>query len=360
MRSTVSASDFAEAIKKVSSAIRSAPVISELGQVRVDFDGDTCRLSASDLTVWMSAEIAAAGDSFSFLLNDTKTVTKASKHFTGNLSFESLGDEKGMRVRMYCADREGEFAVHDSKLCPEYPHMECEQRYAINAEQLYRRVDNISYATRITDSKPVLSGVRFQGNTVWCVDGYRMAVSEADDLSVEKPFILPADALHHLRLFGDRVVELSVGQKYAEFAADGLKLCCRLLMPEDALRIQDAIPQKSRETYSVDRKQYKDALRYLRECCSDRKEPVLFNRGKLMLEHRNAKYSAQIDVRGECDIRYAFDPAYMRDALEQFDGADHISIGVSSENGPIILSAGGTDTALLLPVRMRSEWQNAA
>ena len=247
MRSTVTAREFAEAIKKVSSILKSSP-LPQFEQVRVDFDGNMCRLTATDLSIWAVAEIPAVGeDRFSFLFADTKTVVRACRHYSGELTVELYGDKKDMRVALRCCDKEGEFHAMDTEFYPVYPEEEPEQHYTANAEQLFERVKMIRYATIVVDHKPVLSGIRFEGNRLWCLDGQRMAISEDNALTVEKPFVIPASALYHLKLFDSGEVTLSIGKKHAVFASDTLRLTCRML-EGDPLKIENAMPRDFKES----------------------------------------------------------------------------------------------------------------
>ena len=359
MRSTVTAREFAETIKKVSSILKSSP-LPQLEQVRVDFDGNVCRLTATDLSIWAVAEIPAVGeDRFSFLFADTKTVVRACRHYSGELTVELYGDKKDMRVALRCCDKEGEFHAMDTEFYPVYPAEESEQHYTANAEQLNERVKTIRYATIVVDHKPVLSGIRFEGNRLWCLDGQRMAISEDEALTVEKPFIIPASALYHLKLFDSGEVTLSIGKKYAVFASDTLRLTCRML-EGDPLKIENAMPRDFKESYTVERRQFADALKYLVECSKKLAKPhVTFTNGTLVLHGDGTVCSAKLDVRGESEICYAFDAGDMKEALEQFADCETVTVGVVSEISPIVLSA-GANTALVLPVRMKNEWRNAA
>ena len=53
MRARINAEAFYDAMKKVSGALRRSAIPS-LEQIRVDFENGVCRLTASDLTLWLS------------------------------------------------------------------------------------------------------------------------------------------------------------------------------------------------------------------------------------------------------------------------------------------------------------------
>lgn len=349
MKSTIDAKAFASALKKIKGVLRrsSNP---ELEQVYVEFSEKRCRLTASDLETWMSVELPAKGEAFSFAFSDTNAVTRASAHFKGSLTFDF--DEKAHTLRLSCGNKGGTFQTLDAALYPTKPKLEPAQRYQIKVNDLYERVKSVSYAALDREDQPVRSGVRFTDKRVWCVDGYRMAINESAALTVKEPFIVRASSLLHLREFNKCKGELSVEGKYIAVKSKDLTLVCTRLEPTDELQIEHTMPKSYAESYSVDRKQYMEALNYLRDCCRDHvRATVAFDNGVLSLRDNGGNYSVAVTMEGTHEIGYNFRLSYMREALKQFDGEPRVWIKTSSAVSPIIITAGGADTAMVLPVR---------
>ena len=237
MKSTLDAAAFAAAVKTVSAILKKSKV-PQLAQVRVQFADDACRVSATDTTAWLSAEIPADGDEFS--------------------------------------------------------------------------------------------------------------------LNVSEPFILPAAALKYLSLFKAYEGELLVGEDYAAIMADGLTLTCHLVERSDELQIETVLPKQYAETYQVSRRQYLDALRYLTDCTNTKEQIcVVFDGGHVIAYDRHGKYAAKIQLtEGSSEVRYAFNLAYMKQAMEHFKDVEYVQINAISDFSPIILR-GGDVTAMVLPLRMR-------
>ena len=75
---------------------------------------------------------------------------------------------------MACADKSAEFTGYPLRDYPELPRFTCEQAYIANAAQLLACIGRIKYAAqRRSDSRPVMSGVRFYRQQLYCVDGLR-------------------------------------------------------------------------------------------------------------------------------------------------------------------------------------------
>lgn len=361
MRATVDAKAFYEALKTVSGAIRRSQVPA-LEQIRVDFLGGICRLTASDLTVWLIKEIPAEGDSFSFMFSDTPSVVRASRYFDGEMSVELRGEKDDMKVLFFAGGKTGEFSSEDANMSPVCPSEEARYSYSLDAPVLLERVGKVRYAAIVNPSKPELAGVRFDGIHIWCVDGHRMAVNDDPGLNVERQFILPCNALMQLKAFPAGKTELMVGERYAAFSMPGLRLVIRQLLASDALHADTVIPSESRETFSIERKQMLDAIRYL-DGCSRRKRihSAVFSGDKLTMENGGCEYSAALNLSRNSSIKFAFDVTQMKEALEQQLYAEKaIHISIISDHNPIVLRSGLADTALIMPVRIRDEWRRNA
>ncbi len=361
MKTHVNAEAFYDAMKKVSGALRRSAIPS-LEQIRVDFENSVCRLTASDLTLWLSVEIPAEGDSFSFMFSNTANAVRACRHYGGDLTVELCGGGKDTQVR-FCADaKSGVFPVQDIIMCPVCPNEEPQQHYVLDAPALLERIKKVKYAVMLNDSRPAFAGVRFDGNHVWCVDGRRLALNNNPGLTVERGFILPSYALAQLKLFDAGDTELFVGSRYAWFSSANTKLLIRQLDSADGLRIENVVPAHSAESYWVDREKLSDAIDYLDGCSRGMPRPyVFFNGRELILNNSDFEYSVLLEVDGVSQIRYAFDLTKMKDALKQFSDEKRVCVCINSKTAPIVLRGDGPNTALLLPVRLSSNSQwNAA
>lgn len=173
------------------------------------------------------------GDDFGVVLSGTRSIAKAGKLFRGPLTFSCAGAAvSSPQITMACADKSAEFTGYPLKDYPELPRFTCERAYTANAAQLLTCIGRIKYAAqRRSDSRPVMSGVRFYRQQLYCVDGQRLAVCANDAMTVDKTFVVPADAMWILKAFGDQNVSVQVGTRYVRFAADGLCAYARRLKP---------------------------------------------------------------------------------------------------------------------------------
>lgn len=352
MKSKVDAEAFAAAVKAVSNILKKTK-IPQFGEVRVQFADDGCRVSATDLSSWLSAEIDARGDEFSFVFRNTRKMLRTLRHFHGELTVEPFTEGNDRKVYLHTGDMAGEFPVLEDDAHEPIPRFEPLHRYAVDTAALYRRVQSVAYATRSPSQRPLYGGVRFQDKRLWCVDGYRMAIHEDAALNVAERFVLPASALKQLRVFRAAEGELLVGAKHASITAGGLTLTCDVIEWDDDMKIETALPKTIGESYRVSRKQYLDALNYLADCTNAKEvNGVLFDGGRLLARGRHGKFAAKVDIaEGTATVRYGFNLAYMKQALEQLKDVEYVRIDAISDISPVVLHGGGV-TAMVLPVRM--------
>ena len=355
MKSVVDAVTFAAAVGRVTAILKKNP-IPQLAQVRVQFTKGACTVSATDMKAWLSSVMEAEGDEFSFVFRNSKKVQRILRHYEGELTLELLGGERDRRVLLRCGDKSGEFPVLEDEKHGEIPKIIPLHCYSVKMDALYARVKSISYATRHREDRPIYEGVRFTDKRVWCVDGFRMAIHEDASLNVHEPFVLPAPALKYLKAFGDAEGVLMVGKEHAALLTSDLTLTCDVIERSDELRIETTLPKSSSETYMVKRKEIHEALCYLADCTNTSEQiRVTFDRGSLLIDGKHSKYCASVGgVDGACEVRYAFNLAYMKQAVEQFSGAEEVRIGTSSAISPIVLTE-GSRTAMVLPLRMKEE-----
>ena len=352
MKSTVDAAAFAAAVKSVSGILTKFEV-PQLAQVRVQLADDACRVSATDGRAWLSVDIPATGEQFSFVFRNTKKMLRVLPHLSGELTLEASGTDNDRKIYLHTSEKAGEFPVLEDAAHDEIPRVIPLRRYEVDLKTLRERVTSVAYATCIRKDRPASAGVRFEDKRLWCVDGYRMAIHQDDSLSVSEPFILPASALKHLGAFKDKNGVLAVGKDYAAITAGGMTLTCPLVEHSDELKIETAMPKRVTETYKVNRREYLDALKYLTDCTNAKEQiKVVFDEGRLIAYDRHGKYAAQVQlVEGNSEVRYAFNLAYMRQAVEHLGGVELVQIDAISGLSPIVLH-GGNATAMVLPMRL--------
>lgn len=362
MNSKVDAREFSDALGRAMKLAAKRSPVSVLEQVKVSFTGTACTLTATDLEQWGVIELPAEGDSFSFVLGNTKEVQKMLDKQNGMLYVAFAPDKNLPKVKLVCDGRASQFFVSDAADYPEMPQVEAVQTYRADSDVLVDLVYAVSYAVSTNaDGRPAMGGVRFWGREVYCVDGYRMAVADNDQLDASEPFVIPARMFRSWRaLFPAGMVEIAVGKKFLQVSAGGVMALFRLLEP-DTMRPKNVFPTSCRERYQVRPKEYASELAYLSGFVTyPLHQPVAFRGGQLSVMTANGEYSAKITVDGSAEIVFGFNVKFMLEAMKAFEDQEYVTVEVSHPNGAIVLRASDGRKTLILPMHLKEERNRAA
>ena len=358
MKNTVDAAAFYKAMTALME-VPSKSSIEVLREIRAEFTGDRCVLSATDLDTWMSVTITAVGDSFDFLFRNSANIQKVCRHYDGALELElqQCGDESFLTMRS--GSKGGEFPVYDTKDCPVWPKLEVKQTYTANAAKILACVKQVKYAVDLRNTRPEYHGVLFQGRHIWSVEGRRAACCDNGGLDVETPFLVGVSALEQLKAFGDADMQISVADNWVLFQNKHIHLLTKRILNVTPLTYESVVPQKWSEEFRFHRKDFVQALKYLLACIGKADKPyVRFHNGTLSLRVNGCLYKASVPISMKSSIVFGFDARFMLDALTQFEKQDMVTMRLTSPLGAISLIADNS-SAIVLPVRLKEE-QKAA
>ena len=334
--------------------------ISILREVKAEFTGDQCVLSATDLDTWMSVTIPAVGDSFDFVFRNSANIQKVCRHYDGALELELQRREDEFFLTMRSGSKGGEFPVYDTKDCPAWPEFRVRQTYAANAAKILACVKQVKYAVDLRNTRPEYQGVLFQGRHIWSVEGHRAACCDDGGLDVEKPFLVGVPALEQLKAFGDADMQISVADNWVLFQNEHVRLLAKRILNVTPITYESVVPRNWNEEFCFHRKDFVQALKYLLACIGKADKPyVRFHNGTLSLRVNGCLYKAAVPISAESGIIFGFDARFMLDALTQFEKQDMVTMRLAGSLGAITLVA-GSSSAIVLPVRLREEEQKAA
>ena len=352
----------AAAFYKAMTALMEVPLkssISVLREIKVEFAGDQCVLSATDLDTWMSVTIPAGGDSFDFVFRNSANIQKVCRHYDGTLELElqQRGDEAFLTMRS--GSKGGEFPAYDAKDCPVWPKLEVKQIYTANAAKILACVKQVKYAVDLRNTRPEYHGVLFQGRHIWSVEGHRAACCDDGGLDIERPFLVGVPALEQLKAFGNADIQISVADEWVLFQNEHVRLLAKRIQNVTPITYESVVPQKWNEEFCFHRKDFVQALKYLLACIGKADKPyVRFHNGTVSLHVNGCLYKAAVPISMESSIIFGFDARFMLDALTQFEKQELVTMRLTSPLGAISLIAGNS-SAIVLPVRLKEE-QKAA
>ena len=362
MKATVDAKAFSNALDKVSKVLQKSACVPVLEEALICFSNGRCTLTGTNLDAWLTTEIPAQGDNFSFVFHRTANVAKACRRFDGELKLELTetgeGRDRRCELVMSCGSRTGEFHTlfpedypEMSRLAPEYSHT-----VTANAASLLKRVNRVRYATcRPGQNVDVRStSVQFQGKRIFCLDGIRAAWDTDETLSVPVPFMLPVTSLEHLKLFGDADVSVEIQDRYIKISDGTTFLKCKRT-ESLVFDLESAIPSHFEEEFDLCPDEWLTELTYLKEVLSSGQKPyVRFWGGNLLTCADGCRHQTRVQVDGRSEMEIGFNLHHMMDALRQFKGESSVRMKLTSPISPIVLEVEGrNDCAMVLPVRLK-------
>ena len=358
MKNIVDAAAFYKAMTALME-VPSKSSIEVLREIKAEFTGDQCVLSATDLNTWMSVTLPASGDSFGFVFRNSANIQKICRHYDGALELElqQRGDESFLTMRS--GSKGGEFPVYDTKDCPVWPEFEVKQTYAANAAKLLACVKQVKYAVGSRNVRPEYQGVLFQNKHIWAVEGHRAGCCDDGGLDVEPSFIVGVPELEQLKAFGNADIQISVADNWVLFQNEHVRLLAKRILNVTPMTYESVVPQKWNEEFCFHRKDFVQALKYLLACMEKNEKPyVRFHNGNLSLHANGCLCKVEVPISTESSIVIGFDARFMLDALTQFEKQETVTMRLTGSLGAILLIAGNS-SAIVLPIRLREE-QKAA
>jgi len=359
MNSTVDAKTFYAALDKVQKLTRRS-VVPQLEEVKADFFPDRCVLTATDLEQWVCIEISAQGDTFSLVFNYTKGLIKMCRTLSGPMDINYEAGEDNGRVSILCQNRQSTLGAFLGDSFADSPAVKPDHTYTVDAAKLFKRVSSISYAADEKSDRAAMRGVRFLKDQMFCLNGYRMAVSVDPSFCPAEPFVLPVQAFKYWEtLFPKGPVTLDIEKKYARFTGGNVKQYIRLLEP-DWIVPKNVVPTSCRERYLVSPKTFSKELTYLSEFIQNPdRQPAAFTRGKVSVESNAGAFTTEVGFGCDSELEISFNVRYLLDAAKHFEQYKHITIELSSPYTPMVLRADENNYAMVLTTRPKKNQQAA-
>lgn len=352
MKFTVNTNEFKTAIEKVITTTTNK-AIPTLENIHVTITNNNCRLHATDLTTTIISNIKAdAIETIDFILGDVKNVSKALKFFNEHETVFNIDDNI---LVISCGNKKINQKVKietvNDEIFPCIIDVISDKTYTYNINSLKKRFNLVNYAVMKNDSKPVLTGIHFNGNDMVTVDGFRLAVNSDDLFTIDKPITIPETALKTAINVLDGDININIDNKYI-FISDTNTTAIIRLLDGEFHNYKNSIPTNT-NFVDVDVKDFTDALKYLKTFITEKnKAPIQWFGNELKLKTAQGIYEVSINTANTTPDVIGFNCNYMLEALTQF--ADVASISIEKKFQPILIKQ-DNNTALVLPVSIKDE-----
>lgn len=360
MRATIDAKTFFEVLSRANNCPYGSKHISVLDGIYIRFGGGRCILAATNLESWLVTESPAEGDTFAFVLPRPTAVAKACRCFDGELVLEYTEGSKSARsarIALRCGSRSAEM---EAMLCGDYPDLPeavTGDEFSANAGALLKRVEQVRYAAKrpAAGLSYACMSIQLSGRHIFALDGHRMAWDGADEPIVPRPFMVRADFLAGLQIFGNAQVTFRMGGNRLQITDGTTSLFCPI-PSERVYDFESAVPKQYAEEFHVQPQHFLRELTYLEQFVPNAQSvTVQMCNGVLSMSAGAGLYHTKVDISGDNSIPVAFNLRYMKDALKQFRREEWVTVQLGGVISPIVLTAEKrSDRAMVLQVRRRS------
>ncbi len=268
MKFSVPRSEFFKAIQRVIGAVQAKTTTPILGDVLLQLEGNTLQVFATDLEIMLSTKIEVEGVEDGALAVSAKMLNEILREL-GDVNIEVFSDEN-YRLRMVSDRGVYKIAGDASDDFPLMPVSELVDEFSIAAPQIARMIDKTIFSVSQDELRPALTGVLFQIRPeeliLVATDAHRLSRIKATNFSAElegKDIIVPTKALSLLLKNVSEEKEpirIAFGENYVVFRLNQTEIISRLIeskYPE----YEEAIPEKSEKTLTINRDLFVSSLR---------------------------------------------------------------------------------------------------
>ncbi|MES1158552.1 MAG: DNA polymerase III subunit beta [Terricaulis silvestris] len=372
MRLTIERSALLKALNHVQSVVERRNTIPILSNVLLTAQGDTLRLTATDLDIEISesapAEVDRAG------------ATTAPAHYlydfirklpeNAPVKLDVSGDDP--RLFISAGKSRLHLPILPSGDFPSMPSDGFETRFDIHPTELARIIDKTRFAISTEETRYYLNGIFFHtvsngsGDTLRGVatDGHRLALAEIGAPEGAKGMpgvIVPRKTINELkRLLDDAadVVEVSVSPQKIRFALDNAVLTSKLIdgsFPEYAR----VIPKGNSKKLKIDNKVFAEAVDRVATVSAERSRSVrlAIENDKVTLTVNNPDAGvATEDLPAEYrddSLEIGFNARYLLDVAGQIEGESAL-FELADSGSPTLVRDEADEHALyvLMPLRV--------
>jgi len=253
----------------------------------------------------------------------------------------------------------GEFMV-DIK---HYNEQNTNNQYVTDLQKFNTRIDKVSCSIAKDEARPILQGVHFNQNDMVTIDGYRVSINTDPTLTINEKINIPYTSLALMQKLISKKdkVELTIKENklYTTFEFCDVVFATRNLEGEFPNYKQILLSSDREDYFTSDYQSIKESVKYIYDMRTNEKLPIVFetkeNDLHIVLEEAGNRFTSRNNIKHKTnDVRIAFNPQYILDAINSLDQDDlifNLSINNASINPLIISTKNQNEKYLVLPVR---------
>ena len=362
MRFTVTTLDLISALSTVTRALAARPVRPIMDGVLIQAKDGTVRLTATDGSMTIRADIPALVDSEGSTVLPGRLLSDLSRRLPGAQADLILD---GNTVKVRSGKSKSMLTAMDPADFPEMLTLNGGHTMTVSAGRLKQMIGQVAFSTATEEARPMLTGIRAESRdgrlSLTALDGFRLAVAQHDGVAFDDfAAVIPGKAANELAriLPGNSDVTLRITDGHMEATFDGGTLSTVLLTGDypDWRRI---LPQVFSNDCLVNRDEMQSAI--------DRASLMARDSHNNLIRMEVGTDSVAVSGRAEAGSVYdtvsaantgtgltiAFNGKYLQDVLKAIP-EERVVLHFTSAVSPCVIEPHDSknSTYLVLPVRV--------
>lgn len=335
MRVVCNIDTFSKKLALVSRGVSARSAIQLLGGILLEADGESVRLSATDMEISIQTSSPAEVEEDGRVVIPARIFNDIVRSLPkGQFTLEH--DTSAGTVRLSAGENEYTIRAYAAEDFPQLPKFEEENSFAMLGDVLVETVEKVSKSYSRDETRPVLTGIliSFEESRVRMVttDSYRLSIKEtelATTFDDSREAIVPARAMQEVgRIYsgaGEEQIGVSLSENQALFRIGDVLLGSRLIdgnFPE----YKRLLPTTFEREISVDREELMGTLRRVNLFAQRQTPPVpvslSFTEGAVEVIVRNGEIGEaheKLAASSEDDFHISFNPGYLLDGVTAVD-----------------------------------------
>ena len=335
MKFSVISNDLQKALSKVISVVPSKSTLPILENILFELSGNSLRLTATDLEMYLTVEIAVGGQKDGRLAIPAKRLNETVRALP-NMDLEITAEHATNKVTIKTEQGEYRMAGETAENFPVEVKVKGQASMELDASTLKGMVSKTLFAVSGDELRPAMMGVLFQWKESYLssvsTDGHRLVRVILSDVAVaktEREVIIPAKALNVLTKSLDTgTVTVTLGESNVLFEVGDFQLISRII-DERYPNYESVIPIDNDKRMIVNRQGLLSAVRR----CALYSNSIT-NQVRLFLADGELRVSAEdMDFGGEAKevvacqykneaMEIGFNAKYLEEALTHLDSED--------------------------------------
>ena len=329
MKFSCSQQDLSKALNTVSKAVTSRTTIPILKGILLEVDGNTLKLSASDLDLSIERIIEVTAEEEGSVVVSARLFSDIIRKLPNEEIMIEEQENKSIVIK--CLSSEFTIVGQPADDFPNIGEIQEEKKLFLEKDILKDMIKKTSFAASIDESKGIIVGVLIEMEeeslNMVALDGFRMAITRETMKNEEKKrIIISARILNEINKIiteneENKEIYMILEDKKAFFLLEDTKIVLRLL-EGDFIKYNDILPKENKCRITVSRTDLLNSIERASLLAKEGKNNLIkmsIFRDKIIITSRseegNVKEEVFVEKEGE-DLDIGFNSKYILDVLK--------------------------------------------